>query len=159
MGICGRCTSCSHGISRDAQNMSSKLTSQNGEENIILCTYSDSQAYQCGRDPPGCSFSFLFPDSTTALAFNKLDTEAQGQVGCMTIWSTTKCTAIVIFYHLIFTTQNGLQENNILTYLNRWVLWVNGLCWFCEVNLCFHSLSWSLFFVHSLTYIILPCQA
>lgn len=34
MGICGRCTSHSHRVSRDAQNMSSKLTNQAGEGTI-----------------------------------------------------------------------------------------------------------------------------
>ena len=60
MGICGRCTSCSHGISRDAQNMSSKLTSQNGEENIILFRYSVSQTLYGEWTPHGVTGSFPF---------------------------------------------------------------------------------------------------
>lgn len=136
MGICGRCTSCSRGISRDAQNMSSESTSQNGKESILLFGSPDSLTYHGEWAPQGVtgSFSFCSLNRTSAFAFRRLDSVTQGQVGGTIIWSRMKCIAMVVFYHLIFTAQNGLWASPILTYLKRGVWPVNGPGGFDEVS-------------------------
>lgn len=90
MGICGRCTSCSYGISRDAQNMSFKLTTQNGEESMILFGYSASLL--CEWAPHGVTGSFFFLTlwSCSCFTSSRLGSEAQGQFHCAAIRGSTK---------------------------------------------------------------------
>lgn len=71
----------------------------------------------------------FFPRSrnrTSAFALRRLDSVTQGWAGGTIIWSTMKCIAVVVFYRLIFTAQNGLWASPSLTYLKRWVWPVNG---------------------------------
>lgn len=90
------------------------------------------------RMGPSRGYRLIFfprsPNRTSAFAFRRLDSVTQGQVGGTIIWSRMKCIAIVVFYHLIFTAQNGLWASPILTYLKRGVWPVNGPSWFDEVS-------------------------
>ena len=45
--------------------------------------------------------------------------ETQGRFHWMAIWNTTKCIAIVNFYHLIFDAQNRLWASDLLTCLKQ----------------------------------------
>ena len=162
MGICGRCTSCSHGISRDAQNMSSKLTGQSGEENIILFGYSVSQTYQGEWAPLGSqAHASSFSGHTTALTSSRLHSETQGQCACATIWSTSKW--LLLTFCTIWLLLHKIGCDQVVF----WVVWCyehggNGLCGFDyvgEVSSFFSSFLGFCVCVQPLTYIILQCHA
>lgn len=159
MGICGRCTSCSRGISRDAQNMSSKSTSQDGKESVILFGSPISLTYYGEWAPQGVSGSFSLlilwwnycfnfqqaglSDSGAGCLHNYLK-HHEVYCHCHFLPFDFYCTKWVVSksYFDLF------EEMNVL---GKWTM----LVWWSKFILLFIVSEFQFFLVHTLTHIIL----
>lgn len=117
MGICGRCTSCSHWVSRDAQNMSSKLTNQAGKGNISLfgCVVLQAHPSNCAARAGSQAFHQLFFPAAAQ------QPEIGAAFTCQLSSNLLRLASFILFF------QNVLEEISSFPFYLCWVFF-KGWC-------------------------------